>query len=130
MGRAVPNEVADSTQRRRERRDKRRENRKQVQKMGQARRFSRRGSWPSGHPSLSSLRLSLRSLRLCVESTSACVTSFRLRVGEEADVEILGGVDQLFYRTAVALRMAEEELRDALLASKLERSEEHTSELQ
>src|ERR1035438_1431690 len=47
-------------------------------------------------------------------------TSFGLRMGEEADVEILGGVDQLLDRTAVALRMAEEELRDALLASKLE----------
>src|ERR1035441_8762473 len=47
-------------------------------------------------------------------------TSFCLRMGEEADVEILGGVDQLFDRTAVALRVAEEELGDALLAGKLE----------
>src|ERR1017187_2741795 len=47
-------------------------------------------------------------------------TSFGLRVGEEADVEILGGVDQLFDRTAVALRVAEEELGDALVAGELE----------
>src|ERR1035441_2162604 len=47
-------------------------------------------------------------------------TSFGLRVGEEADVEILGGVDQLLDRTSVALRVAEEELGDALLAGKLE----------
>src|ERR1039457_5260481 len=48
--------------------------------------------------------------------------SFCLRVGEEADVEILGLVDQLLDGTALALRVAEEELGD--------RSEEDTSELQ
>src|ERR1035438_9054217 len=47
-------------------------------------------------------------------------TSFGLRMGEEADVEILGGVDQLLDRAAVALRVAEEELGDALLVGKLE----------
>ena len=41
-------------------------------------------------------------------------------VGEEADVEIFGGVDQLFDGTALALRVAEEELGDALLMRELE----------
>src|SRR5260370_42521525 len=46
--------------------------------------------------------------------------SWGLRVGKEADIEIFGGVDQLFDGTAVARRVAEDELRDALLVRKLE----------
>ena len=41
-------------------------------------------------------------------------------MGEEADVEILGRVDQLLDGTALALRVAEEELRNALFVGKLE----------
>ena len=39
-------------------------------------------------------------------------------MGKEADVEILGLVDQLLDGTALALRVAEEDLRDTLLMGK------------
>src|SRR5450759_3528534 len=41
-------------------------------------------------------------------------------MGKQADVEILGGVDQLLDGTALALRVAEEKLGDTLLVRKLE----------
>src|SRR5260370_42637183 len=56
--------------------------------------------------------------------------SWGLRVGKEADIEIFGGVDQLFDGTAVALRVAEEELRDALLVRKLEQRVREIAALQ
>ena len=52
------------------------------------------------------------------------------RVGEEADVEIFGRVDQLLDGTAVALRVAEEELRDALLMRELEQGLREIAALQ
>src|SRR5260370_30431604 len=56
--------------------------------------------------------------------------SWGLRVGKEADIEIFGGVDQLFDGTAVALRVSAEELRDALLMRKLEQRVREIAALQ
>src|ERR1035438_57510 len=70
---------------------------------------------PRGHASLKGYSTRARFPRSKVGGGSFC-----LRMGKEADVEILGLVDQLLDGTALALRVAEEELRDALLVRKLE----------
>src|ERR1035441_8336716 len=78
-------------------------------------RWDRRSPFVVCHAAVRQGRMTDHAMRWSVPPCS-----FGLRMGEEADVEILGGVDQLLDRTAVALRVAEEELGDALLAGKLE----------
>src|ERR1035437_3850355 len=78
-------------------------------------RSSRTLPTPRGYPGRGSDRSRDRQGAFC----SLCA-SCRLRMGEEADVEILGGVDQLLDGTALALRVAEEKLGDTLLVRKLE----------
>src|ERR1017187_5883953 len=51
-------------------------------------------------------------------------------MGEEAGVENLAGVDQLLDGTALALRVAEEKLGDALLVGKLEQRVHEIAALQ